>query len=173
MELFWEKGYNGTSMQDLVDVTGLNRSSLYNSFGDKFSLFEESLLHYQQIQDKNLVQIIERSHSPKEAIRSLFEGISYDLNEGKQSKGCFIANCTSELVNQDERIHTMLVKNKERVVGVFESLIKEAQQKGEIEGSKDAKTLALFLFSSLNGLQLTSMIESDIQGVTDQIINSL
>ena len=43
MELFWKKGYNGTSMQDLVDVTGLNRSSFYNTFGDKFSLFEEAL----------------------------------------------------------------------------------------------------------------------------------
>ena len=46
MELFWRKGYNGTSMQELVNATGLNRSSLYNTYGDKFSLFEQAIQGY-------------------------------------------------------------------------------------------------------------------------------
>ena len=46
--IFWLKGYNGTSMQDLVDATGLNRSSIYNSFGSKMELYEKTLLKYQE-----------------------------------------------------------------------------------------------------------------------------
>ncbi|MEM6816893.1 MAG: TetR family transcriptional regulator C-terminal domain-containing protein, partial [Bacteroidota bacterium] len=91
----------------------------------------------------------------------------------QETKGCFISNCISELGNQDAQVHRFLVENKDQMVNTFKILIQEAQQQGEIDASKDAKTLALYLFSNLNGLRITSMIESDIQGVTDLIISVL
>lgn len=172
-ELFWKKGYNGTSMQDLVNVTGLNRSSFYNSFGDKFTLFLEALKHYQSRQRDYLQELSNTAKTPKEAIQSLFEGISQELASEQETKGCFISNCISELGNQDAQVHRFLVENKDQMVNTFKILIQEAQQQGEIDASKDAKTLALYLFSNLNGLRITSMIESDIQGVTDLIISVL
>ena len=67
-EVFWVKGYNGTSMQDLVDATGLNRSSIYNSFGNKMELFQQTLKQYQDesaqlfdnacAQNKNAIETI-------------------------------------------------------------------------------------------------------------------
>jgi len=172
MDLFWKKGYNGTSMQDLVDVTGLNRSSFYNSFGDKFSLFEESLTYYQTLQLDHLSHTLVGYKSPKEAISSLLKGISDDVAQGDQ-KGCMISNCIAELSADHPKVKTFLVSHKERVVNIFLSLIQKAQTLGEIDSDKDSKTLALYLFMSLHGLRITSMLDTELEGVTDQIINSL
>lgn len=171
MELFWKKGYNGTSMQDLVDVTGLNRSSFYNTFGDKFSLFEEALKYYQQQQDQVLSESFSEAKSPKKAIQALFMGISDDIRSGNQ-KGCMLTSCTSEM-SHDPVVKDFLVDNMDRVVASFAALIRQAQEKGEISTAKDPKTLALFLFSNLQGLRLTSMLEPNLEAVTEEILNIL
>lgn len=171
-ELFWRKGYNGTSMQDLVDTTGLNRSSIYNTFGDKFQLFEESLKHYQLVQNDLLRKAFADAKSPKDAIISLFDGINSEISSGNQ-KGCMLTSCTSELSADQPAIKDFLVENKDRVVASFTALIEGAQQLGEIAESKDAKTLALYLFSSLQGLRLTSMLDPNLEGVSDQILSVL
>lgn len=171
-DLFWKKGYNGTSMQDLVDVTGLNRSSIYNTFGDKFQLFEESLRYYQNSQNDRLRKAFTDAKSPKDAIISLFQGINDDIKGGNQ-KGCMLTGCTSELSAEQPQIKDFLIENKDRVVASFAALIEGAQQLGEIASHKEAKTLALYLFSSLQGLRVTSMLEPDLEGVTDKILSIL
>ncbi len=172
MELFWKKGYNGTSMQDLVDATGLNRSSFYNSFGDKFSLFEETLKTYQKQQNEMLQESFTQAKTPKQAIISLFKGISDDIRSGNQ-KGCMFTSCTAELGGENKQIHDFLVDNKDKVVNSFATLIRQGQQMGEINERKDAETLALYLFSSLQGLRLTSMIEPNLEAVTEEILSIL
>lgn len=172
MELFWRKGYNGTSMQDLVDVTGLNRSSFYNSFGDKFSLFEEALKTYQKQQNELLSESFSQAKTPKQAIISLFKGISDDIRAGNQ-KGCMFTSCTAELGAEDARIHDFLVDNKDKVVESFATLIRNAQDQGEVDSRKNAETVALYLFSSLQGLRLTSMIEPNLEEVTEEILGVL
>lgn len=171
-DLFWQKGYNGTSMQDLVDVTGLNRSSIYNTFGDKFQLFEESLKYYQLVQNDWLRKAFSEAKSPKEAIISLFHGISEDIKAGNQ-KGCMLTACTSELSVEQPQIRDFLVENKDRVVASFAALIEGAQQLGEISTNKNPVTLALYLFSALQGLRVTSMIEPNLEGVTEEILSIL
>ena len=159
------------SMQDLVDVTGLNRSSFYNTFGDKFSLFEEALKHYQNQQNEFLNESFLEAKSPKQAIQALFMGISDDIRSGNQ-KGCMFTSCTSEM-SHDPVVKDFLVDNMERVVDSFSTLIRQAQNQGEISQGKDPNTLALFLFSNLQGLRLTSMLEPNLEAVTEEILNSL
>lgn len=174
-ELFWEKGYNGTSMQDLVDVTGLNRSSIYNTYGDKFSLFTQALHHYKNSQTDFLNSLKNRAKSPKEVINLLFEGVWSELNP-QNNKGCFLSNCTTELANANKDVHEFLEVNHEMMISLFTELIKQAQIEGEIDKSKDSKVLANFLFSSLHGLRVTSMIETDkkaIKGIADQVLSAL
>lgn len=171
-DLFWAKGYNGTSMQDLVDATGLNRSSFYNTFGSKFQIFEESLRSYQSSQNQFLREKFSEAKSPKEAIISLFHGINDDIKAGNH-KGCMITACTSELAGEEPKVRDFLVENKDRVVASFEALIEGAQQLNEIDQSKDPKILALYLFSSLQGLRVTSMIEPDLEGVIDEVLTGL
>lgn len=173
--LFWEKGYNGTSMQDLVDVTGLNRSSIYNTFGDKFQLFSESLKFYRNFQNELIDKARCNAKSPKEAIALLFNGVWEEMNS-EPEKGCYLSNCATELSNMDPRIFDFLSKNKEAVVLNFKLLIEDAQKFNEIDKNKNAEMLANYLFSSLQGLRVTSMIDRDkehIKGISEQILQSL
>ena len=172
MELFWKKGYNGTSMQDLVDVTGLNRSSFYNSFGDKLSLFQESLKFYQEQQSELLQEYFTHSKTPKQAIISLFRGISDDIHAGNQ-KGCMFTSCTAELGGEPSQVQNMLVANKDKVVESFILLIREAQELGEIDAGKDPEVLALFLFTTMQGIRITSMLETDLEAVTEEVLSIL
>ena len=174
-ELFWEKGYYGTSMQDLVDVTGLNRSSIYNTYGDKFQLFTEALRHYQRTQSDILQAFQDNAKTPMEAIKLLFDGVWSEMANG-QTKGCFLSNSATELSNTDPRIHQFLAENQKAVVKTFEKLIIKAQEVGEVDNSKDPEILAQYLFSSLQGLRVTAMVEEDakhIKGIADQILSTL
>ena len=174
-ELFWEKGYNGTSMQDLVDITGLNRSSIYNTFGDKFSLFTQALHHYKDSQTHFLTSLQDKTKSPKQVIHLLFEGVWSELNP-VNNKGCFLSNCTTELANANQDVHKFLEINHHTMVDLFSDLISKAQEAGEIPADKNPKELANFLFSSLQGLRVTSMIETDkkaIKAIADQVLSAL
>ncbi len=175
-QLFWSKGYNGTSMQDLVDVTGLNRSSIYNSFGDKFYLYEESLKYYQKLQQDKLSTYFDEGKSPKQKIITFFEGTATEIMHKEGSSGCFMSNCTTELATSNAQIHDFLVRNKETVTSLFRDLILEGQHHGEIDPEKSADDLAAYLFSSLQGLRVTGILENKptaIQGIVRQTLSAL
>lgn len=173
--LFWEKGYHATSMQDIVDVSGLNRSSLYNSFGDKYRLFEVCLHNYQGEQTKITNKLINKGKSGKESLVSLFIGIKNDILT-HPNKGCFLSNCLTEMGKNDGEVRNFLIDNKDGMISTFSKLIRTAQLDGEIDKDKNAEHLALFLFSNLHGLRLTGIIESDntaIEAITEQVLQNL
>jgi len=175
IKLFWAKGYDATSMQDLVDATGLNRSSIYNSFGDKFQLFMEALSHYRLHQANQIEELIKSGKSPKQALKTLFMNIKESVEDSKNNYGCFITKCTSELSTNPE-VKRVLEDNKVQMIELFEKLLIEAQKSGEIKSDKDMRSLALYLFSNLQGLRVTSLLlhdSADIEGVTDHIFDSL
>lgn len=174
--LFWEKGYNGTSIQDLVDITGLNRSSFYNTFkGGKFELLLEALKQYQASEKKRLTQIQQIAKTPKEIIILLFESIQKDFIDGNIN-GCFLANSTAELANVDENIFIFLKNNMKKTVETFTNLIQEGQELGEFDKNKNAEVLAQYLFSSFQGLHIISMLDKNpqhIKNISLQILEAL
>ena len=97
-KVFWTKGYNGTSMQDIVDATGLNRSSIYNSFGDKHSLYLDTLKHYKKQAHKHSISNI-INKSPKDAIRNIFESnlLKSDSKENLNDLKVTFSNNNSKL----------------------------------------------------------------------------
>src|SRR5271156_1610188 len=90
IQLFWYKGYNGTSMQDLVDGLGISRSSLYDTYTDKHTLFVKALESYQTAGANKIQEIINNSGSAKETIKKLLKLATTDLLDDKQQKGCFM-----------------------------------------------------------------------------------
>src|SRR5207237_6339181 len=73
MEVFWARGYEGSSIQDLVKHMGINRQSIYDTFGDKHTLFLEALDLYRDIQSRKVFEVLERPGSMKKNLRRLFE----------------------------------------------------------------------------------------------------
>src|ERR1700743_2629653 len=108
IQIFWHKGYNGTSMQDLVDGLGISRSSLYDTYGDKHTLFIKALESYQTASSGQMCNIVNSNKPAKETIRKLLEMISGELISDKSHKGCFMVNAEVEVAPHDTEISQMI-----------------------------------------------------------------
>lgn len=166
VSLFHNKGYNATSMQDLVDLTGLNRSSIYNSFGSKKELYRESLSTYKQKANKYVQKVLVHTSEPLETIHKIF-----DTNPEDQINGCFMGNCTTEMANQDQEIKGFLQNNLHSMQDLFEELVAMGQAKGSINHNKSAKEYAAFLFIALQGLRITGILLNE-KSEFDSIVNT-
>jgi len=171
MEVFWEKGYNGTSMQDLVDATGLNRSSIYNSFGSKLELYQNTLSHYQKETGGMFQKALLKASEPLEAIRLIFEDFLPEILEDDKGKGCFVMNCKAEMGNQDEDVRKWLLDTQEQTLSTFQGLIRDGQEQGVINKSQDCKSYAYLIFNAFQGFRMTGILVKD-RTVLQQIIDN-
>jgi TetR/AcrR family transcriptional repressor of nem operon len=160
-EVFSEKGYNGTSMDDLVQATGLSRSSIYDTFGDKHGLFLKSLDLYRCMQQNGLEQQYAKTDSPKKNIRAIFDYIIREIQNDKDRKGCLLVNVSMELSAVDKEVAALFLSNMEELEKIFSSLVKEGQSKGEISKKYTAKALGRHLYNSLMGLRVSGMNRPD------------
>jgi len=166
-ELFWLKGYNGTSMEELTKATGLNRSSIYNSFGDKHGLFIRCLNYYKDRQLDNLIQSVGKLNSPLKKIEGAFNSAIEALLKDKERKGCLFVNTITELANIEEEILLIMKENREQMEKIFEDWIKEGQRSGEISKSFSSLALAKHLFNSFSGLKIMIQSNSDHKSLKD------
>ena len=176
MNVFWEKGYNGTSMQDLVDATGLNRSSIYNSFGSKLELYQNTLSRYQKETGGMFQRALLKASNPLEAIRLIFEGFLPQILEDAKGKGCFSMNCKAEMVNNDKDIKKWLLDTQEHTLSTFQGLIRDGQEQGVINKNQDGKSYAYFIFNAFQGFRMTGILVKDrlvLQQLIDNTIHIL
>lgn len=166
VSLFHEKGYNATSMQDLVDVTGLNRSSIYNSFGSKMELYQESLRVYKKKANKYVQKVLIHTSDPIETIRKIFSTTPDD-----KANGCFLGNCTTEMANQDQEIKSFLQNNLHTMQDLFQELVSRGQSEGSINRNKSAREYAAYLFTALQGLRITGILLNE-QKEFESIVNT-
>jgi TetR/AcrR family transcriptional repressor of nem operon len=169
IQLFWHKGYNGTSMQDLVDGLGISRSSLYDTYTDKHTLFLKALESYQQTGAKNIETLINEQAPAKETVRKLLEIGTADLLEDKQQKGCFMVNAEVEVAPHDEEVNELISRNEKQMEDAFFQVIKKGQECGEISNQQDARALARFIFNAVKGMRVTAKSTSD-KAVFEDII---
>ena len=158
-EVFHHKSYSLTSMQDLVDATGLNRSSIYNSFGSKLDLYMECLKHYQSAFKCNLDKIFEKEKTPIKVIEAIF--LLNVRSNIANNVGCLINNCTSEMANQEPIIKGFLDKNHNNMIQLFQDLIEKGQRENSINTNKSSYQYALYLVNSLQGLSISGIVMND------------
>ena len=168
--LFWDKGYNGTSMQDLVDGLGISRSSLYDTFGDKHQLYLKSLEAYRQGYGSQLCAITREAPSVKDAIRNLLELVVNDLLNDEQRKGCFMVNAGIEMGSHDEQVNQLICATENQLEQAFLKVIRQGQEKGEIAADKDPQALARFLNNTVKGMQVSVKSTTD-RSFFEDIIN--
>ncbi len=169
IQLFWYKGYNGTSMQDLVDGLGISRSSLYDTYTDKHTLFVKALESYQNAGAAQIREMIEHSGSAKETIKKLLELATTDLLSDKQQKGCFMVNAEVEVAPHDAEVNNLVCKNDQQMEDAFYQVIKKGQESGEIKNQQDARALSRFIFNTVKGMRVTAKSVTD-RSVFDDII---
>lgn len=173
VRLFWLKGYNGTSMQDLVDTLGISRSSLYDTYVDKHTLYLKALEFYQNSGASQLDDIVANTESAKEAIKQLLHLIAGNLMKDKQHKGCFLVNAEVEVAPHDAKVKDIVCKNDKQVEEAFHRAIRKGQESGEISHKQDAQALTRFFLNTIKGIRVSAKSTTDKAFFNDIIKTSL
>lgn len=123
LELFWENGFEATSLSDLTGKLGIGKGSFYDTFGSKRKLFDRCLSMYQSTSLEILETSLSERSDPVDAIRGLLEMHTEVMLNDPGAKGCFIANSTSELAD-DDAVQAFLVEHnkimKEKLSALFQ-----------------------------------------------------
>lgn len=154
MQAFWRQGYTATSMQDLVDATGINRASIYATFGDKRALFLASLRMFAASVRLEVLSRLRRGRTPAAAIKALFESFLDQATEGGFNRGCLITNTALELAAHDPEVAEIVAEAQREIEGFLRDRILAGQAAGEIRFELDADTSAKGLLASLIGLMV-------------------
>lgn len=152
MSAFWERGYEATSMEDLLDVMGLTKGSLYKAFGDKHNLFIMSLQDYLDRLFEKMKQSVESSSDPVESLNTLMGVVENLCCKQVTPKGCFAVNTVVELSQRDEKASEILKRHLVRVEKLLAKLISSGQQSGDFRSDNSAEHLAEALFVYIFGM---------------------
>ena len=154
MGVFWAKGYEATSVADLVDATGVNRASLYGTFGDKDRLFLASLQRYCDQRVEAMIDRLERPGLPLDNVRAVFQSIIDRVEQEGDRRGCFLCNSAVELGPHDPTVRGIVESHLRAIAAGFEDALMRAQVAGDLPVDLDAPAVALMLASQLNGLRV-------------------
>ena len=155
MLLFWTQGYAGTSIQDLVEGTDLLRGSLYHSFGDKRSLYIQTLRRYGRLALEQTFSVWKQEGSVLDNLRAVLMLI-VEMPEAEQRRGNMICNCIVEVVPQDTEIARIVEEILDEFKQAFQSRLIDVQHAGELDVHTNTTALARYLVSSTQGLCVTA-----------------
>lgn len=154
LELFWERGYEATSMADLVERLGIARASIYATFGGKHSLFIQALDRYAQARDPGLVEMLSQPGPVLPAVRALVEAYAAESVGDERRKGCMVVNAAVELMSRDPQTARRVEASWDAVETALTSALTRARAQGEIPADKDPRALARFLLVMLQGMRV-------------------
>jgi TetR/AcrR family transcriptional regulator, transcriptional repressor for nem operon len=173
MDLFWRRGYEATSVHDLLEEMGIGRGSMYDTFGDKRALFLAALDRFEETRVSRADEILEGSASAVEGIRRLFETTIEGLVSYEPRRGCLLANTAVELAPHDEQIAGSISCYIRRTEDAFERALVRGRATGEIPADKDPKALARFLVSILHGVRVLARAGVDRAVLDDSVRTAL
>jgi TetR/AcrR family transcriptional repressor of nem operon len=156
-QLFWEKGYEATSLDDLIGAMGIQKGSFYNAFGSKKKIFIESIKLHDTKSFTEFRKLLNETENSIALIKSLFLQFA-DGPETEHNKGCFAGNILAELVGLDEELTIDAKKYLKTLEKIFFEQIKIAQMNGNLQNQTDAKILARYLLNLWNGINITRRI---------------
>lgn len=154
--IFKQKGYNGTSIDDILKATGLSRSSLYDSFHDKHNLYLQALEHYKQAESQAYQEVQKKEMNGLEKIEFLFREVVNHLIKHPDDNGCLMVNAAAEMSKQCDKTNQVVCNNKEDVQSLFAGWIKDAQSRSLLKLKKPVEFYSQFLFNTLCGLKVLS-----------------
>jgi len=154
IECFWRRGYQATSVRDLVDKMGISAPSLYNAFGDKRALFVRALDQYLERSTRARIKRLEDSLPPKQAIRRFIEEIIERSVNDREKRGCFLINSALEVAPHDRELGALIADRLAEIEAFFRRSIEAAQADGAVPRGRVAKDLARLLLGVLLGIRV-------------------
>lgn len=161
VDLFWSKGYHDASAQDLVDRLGLNRSSIYNTFGGKHELFLRVLKRYRDRESAGLLNFIDTASPTVASIEALLNRVVQASKADMSRPGCLIVNTAVELGAKQRDVLDVLQENASDVIAALEKFIRKGQRTGSINATLTPRGLSLVLFHTITALRVTTKVMHD------------
>ena len=158
VEVFWRNGFEATSIRDLVEATGLNRGSLYNTFGDKAGLFDAALERYMAGAPPQHIVAAADTGPPRQVIGEFFARLVELGASDTERRGCLMTNTAAELAARDEGVRARLAASMQGLEEALFRLIRRGQETGEIAPWRDPRALARFLVASAQGLLIIGKV---------------
>ena len=129
MEQFWREGYEASSVQKLLDCTGINRGTLYNSFGDKDTFFKSCVDQYNKVVDANITASLKNPlHGSWEAIEAFFDEAVLNVTNKHRSMGCLLVNSVCESINYDKEMRKVIRGSLATIRKALSARLKEAHK---------------------------------------------
>ncbi len=165
--LFWEKDYGATSLTELVDVMGISRQSMYNTFGNKHELFVKCLENYIHQGNSMMKELMLSESHAEEKLEMLFNSLK-EMCLDPNNKGCFVSFAVQEMAQKDEEVKNLLEEKYYKNYQVFLSFFESSFEKKQIQSKLNAKDLADLLDSlllSISSLAKLPNREEQIQNI--------
>jgi AcrR family transcriptional regulator len=134
-QLFWQKGFESTSMTDIVEATGLNKSSLYNAFGSKEELFDRAVARYVDSRAQMLSEMLEHGTRGIDDVLQMLDGLWMEVEAGDH-RGCLAVNTSTELGPHDEHAVAIGQRYRSLMRSALASAFSRAADLGEIDRSQ-------------------------------------
>ncbi|RAS77483.1 TetR/AcrR family transcriptional regulator [Priestia endophytica] len=174
IEIFGEKGFEATSLQDLLKHLGIARQSLYDTYGTKRDLFFLAVKYY--IDEKNalVIELLNKPGSVKEAIHQIFQDGINVLQDPERAKACYIINSAVEQIPHDEEIAQYFQKKTQELETAFYQALMRAKNQGELKDHhSDLLSLARYLNQTRLSLTFAAKLTPDLDHLQDIIKVSL
>jgi AcrR family transcriptional regulator len=149
MNVFWNKGYEASTMQDLVKASGLLKGSLYGAFGDKQALYLMALKHYDRTRIQAGIDMLNGEGSARQKIARLFDNVIESTKRGLFAGGCLLCNASLEKAVSDKQVKSEIKTTIRRLKGAIMDAI-------EMDGVNEdqAASLAAFIVSAYFGTRV-------------------
>jgi TetR/AcrR family transcriptional regulator, transcriptional repressor for nem operon len=154
LELFWERGYEATSMADLVAHLGIARASIYATFGSKHALYLRALDLYAELVDPALLHALSQPGPALPAVRRLVAQHLHEVTGDQGQRGCFVVNTAVELAPHDPVAAHRVEASWDHLETALTSALVRAVAQGELPDSRDPRGIARLLVVLLQGLRV-------------------
>jgi len=145
MAVFWERGFDGTSMNDLVEETGMAKPGLYANFGDKEQLYQRAMTFYFENYGRESLSYLEEGPDNLEVtLRTYLEEIANFVSAPENPGGCFFVNGVVDCANKPASLEDVTQKLNAKRLQAFRNRFKRAKEAGELPASADEVALSDF-----------------------------
>ena len=156
MRVFWEKGYEGASLDDLTRAMGINRSSLYASFGDKEKLFNRAIARYAEGPMSFMREALQQPTARAVLENLLRSGVAF-LADPTHPRGCLSLQGGLACSSSAEGVKRAMIDWRKQALKRLEKRMLRAQREGDLRRDVDAKDLARYIFVVMNGLSIQAV----------------
>ncbi|MGX1267209.1 TetR/AcrR family transcriptional regulator [Streptomyces phaeoluteigriseus] len=168
LELFWRRGYEATSVADLVEHLGIGRASIYATFGSKHDLYLKALDRYAEMRDPLLLVELSQPGPALPAVRAVVRRFATEAaSPERRLDGCFVTNTAAELAPHDSEAARRVEISWEHLETPLHSALVRAQAQGELSEDRDPRALARMLLVLLQGVRVVGKASTDPTRVRD------